>query len=180
MNRLKTVTALAATLVLLNCGIANAGDQEKPGVEVKLRSERDTAKIVVADDRVQISIRSAKGIGDATIRRIGPSWPECVVLRLHLKALEDFRVSGGDITLHASLSSYPSTPRIRRWKNDEEEILLGKESEYWMPIKRFDAKGDPAAEIPLKDGWIEIRLPAAFLAEQPLEITLRWIDFYRG
>ena len=35
-------------------------------------------------------------------------------------------------------------------------------------------------ELPLKGGYFEMQLPAAFFEGNPKSITIDWIDFYRS
>jgi hypothetical protein len=52
---------------------------------------------------------------------------------------------------------------------------LDEKSPLWTDIRIVGG----ANEIPLKDGYFEVRLPCAFFEANPKSITLNWIDFFR-
>jgi hypothetical protein len=126
------------------------------------------------------NVMSPFGISGAVIEREGEKWPETVVLRLHLKGLENFRASNGKVTLHAAAGIRDGKPQVRLWKDDMEVFPLNEKSPFWMDIHILTGDGKPAKEIPLKDGSFEVTLPRAFFEGNPKTITLNWIDFYRN
>lgn len=192
---MRNVTLLFLSMLMLVstvCGVVMADEPTEPAFGITFRGRGDTATILEKTDRVVFHIRSSTGIGGATITRRGPAWPASVVVRLHVNGLESFQVSNEEtdevsrklsckaLTLHAAIASHPGVPSIRRWRNDDEHELLDQDSQYWMPIQLLDPAGHLATQMPLRGGDIELRLPAILFADNPREITLRWIDFYRG
>jgi hypothetical protein len=101
-----------------------------------------------------------------------------VVLRLHLKGLENFSVSNDKVKLEASVSSQDG--KVRLWKDGKEDTPLDTKGPYWTEIQMVGSDGKPAKTIPLKDGYFEMQLPKAFFEGNPKSITLNWIDFYRN
>ena len=99
------------------------------------------------------------------------------MLRLHLKGLENFKVSNGIITLEAAVSSQDSI--VRLWKDGKEDSPLDSKSPYWMEIRMVGNDGKPTTSIPVTDGYFEIQLPKALFEDNPKSITVNWIDFYR-
>ena len=99
------------------------------------------------------------------------------MLRLHLKKLENFKVSNGIITLEATVASQDGT--LRQWKNGREDSPLDAADSYWMEIRLVGKDGNPVKTIPLADGHFEIPLPKALFAGNPQSVTLDWIDLYR-
>lgn len=158
---------------------AAAGD-ESP--RYKITTKRDTDKVEVQSDKdaVTFAIHSPFGISRAVIARTGDTWPKAVALRLHLTGLESLRVSGGKATLHAAASVQAGKPHVRQWKDGEEETALDAKDKLWMDIRAMGGDGQPAKALPLKNGCFEVQLPPAFLASNPQEITVDWIDFYRN
>ena len=71
---------------LLSVGCASAVD-ESP---FKITTKRDNDKIeaTVKNDKAVISVCSPFGISQAVIERSDETWPDTVILRLHLKGLE--------------------------------------------------------------------------------------------
>ena len=101
-----------------------------------------------------------------------------MVLRLHLKGLENFRVTNDKVQLEASVSSQDG--KVRLWKDGKEDSLLDTKSPYWMDVRMVGSDGKPSKVIPLKDGFFEMPLPQALFKNNPKSITVNWIDFYRN
>lgn len=139
----------------------------------------DEIKVTQEKARMQIDIRSPKGISKATIDRPGDLWPETVVLRLHLKGLESLQITSDRTTLHAAVASHREGQRIRLWKNGEENAPLDAKHPLWMEIQILDAEGKAKQEIPLQQGYFQMLLPRALLQGNPQSLQIRWIDFYR-
>ena len=113
------------------------------------------------------------GISQTVIERTHGTWS----LQLHLKGLENFKVSNDKVTPHSAVSSQDGN--VRLWKDGKEDSPLDSKSPYWLEIRRFDHDGKQAATIPLKDGYFEFQLPTALFEDNPKSITVNWIDFYR-
>ncbi len=159
--------------------VLTAADNQSHTFSITVHHPEDTVKVDAEEKRTCFSIRSPRGIGQAVIQREADSWPEKIAIHLHLKGLEGFRISDGATTLHASVSS-SGVPLIRTWKGNEEDKPLDSKSPYWLNIKLVDQDGNPATEIPLKKGVIELQVPAALISNAPEKLTVHWIDFYRG
>jgi hypothetical protein len=170
---------LAASVLAL----ADDGDAPKQaGDKFKITTKRtDDAVEVQADkDKTVFDVKSPFGIGQALIERQEENWPKTVVLRLHLKGLENFRAENGKVRLDAAVSSQEGKTKVRLWKDSKEDAPLDENSPFWTDIHIVGGDGKPAKEIPLKDGYFEMTLPKAFFESNPKSITLNWIDFYRG
>ncbi len=129
-------------------------------------------------EKTIFSIKGA-GIGNASVRRLGESWPKEVVVRVYLGGLENLSVSDGQLKLSTSVLSHSGNKQLSHlWKDGKEGPSLDEKSPYWMPIQRLDAAGKPAEGLPPKGGWFEMTLPSALLKESRT-IELDWIDFYR-
>ncbi|WP_145287734.1 hypothetical protein [Pirellulimonas nuda] len=71
-----------------------------PAIQTQnLHSRPSTLRVVDGTDGAVVEVRSDFGIGRAALQRTGPEWPAKVTVRLYLKALEGFSVSGGGETL---------------------------------------------------------------------------------
>ena len=147
--------------------------------QLKITTKRadDRVDVKVEKDRMVFSVRSPFGISQTVIERTDGNWPDIVMLRLHLKGLENFKVSNGIITLEAAVSSQDSI--VRLWKDGKEHSPLDSKSPYWMEIRMVGHDGKPTTSIPLQDGYFEIQLPKAFFEDNPKSITVNGIDFYR-
>jgi hypothetical protein len=120
-----------------------------------------------------------EGISQAVIER-QDDWPKAIVLRLHLKGLESFRVANGKVRLDAAVSIQEGKPKVRLWKDGKEDAPLDDKSPFWTDIRIVGGDGKPAKALPLKDGFFEGTLPRALFEGDPKTITVAWIDFYRN
>lgn len=178
MEFLSRVFALQAAIVIMLHSFTLA---DEPGQAFSIITKRETDKVIVSSDTKStiFSIHSPLGIGQATIERTAALWPNMVTLRLHLKGLESFRVTHGDTTLEASVSSHHDNMRLRPWVNKKENELLNSGSKHWMEIRMVGNDGKTTNRIPLNNGYFEMHLPMAIFEENPKSLTFHWIDFYR-
>lgn len=169
---------LTSGLLVLLAATLTAGDGIPP---FKITSKRDNDRVAVKfeKDKVIFTVHSPFGISHAAIEEAGETWPKAVVLRLHLKGLENFKVTNGKVKLEGSASLQDGKPVVRLWKDGKEDTLLDAKSPYWIEVRILDGEGKQAKEIPLKGGYFEMQLPKA-LFEGNRKITVEWIDFYRG
>jgi len=152
-------------------------DQDNPPLAVTTKREDDKVIVAFEQDKAVISVHSPRGIGQAIIQRSDNKWPTRVMLRLHLKGLEKFKVTSGNVTLEAALSSQDG--KVRLWKDYNEDEPIDAKHPYWMKIRMVGNDGKPVKTIPLKDGYFEIHFPKAIFDDNPNSISLNWIDFYR-
>ena len=164
----------AALLLLGACGSTGAGRieltvvPEKPGTRIDVSS---------AGGQAIVDIWSPEGIGGAQIELTSPGMPSQIVLRLHLRGLEELRLTYGNTAITASLSS-TGDQAIHQQRSGAQEEALTETSPYWMPIRLVPAEGAPAA-IPLEAGYIEVEAPHDLIAGGQRSFSIHWIDFYR-
>ncbi len=173
------VTCTALALLVGACRLAVAAEQPTK-FKVTTKRADDSVEVRGEKDRTVFSVKSPFGISQAVIERTDGKWPEAVVLRLHLKGLERFRASNGQVTLEAAVAVQDGKAKVRRWKDGKEDAPLDEKSPYWMAARILTGDGKQARELPLKDGYFELVLPRAFFESNPKAITLNWIDFYRN
>jgi len=176
MSHLLVITFL---LMPIAVGITdiNTACGDEPQFRITTKRDSDKVEVTIEQDKAVISIRSPLGLSQAVIQRSDRDWPSTVVLRLHLQGLENFKLTYGKVILEAALSSQNGKARL--WKDEKEDLLLDATTSYWMEIRMIDKDGNPVKTIPLKDGYFEMQLPQAVIADNPQLITLSWIDFYR-
>lgn len=148
--------------------------------KITTRRKDDTAQVQANKQKALFNIKSPFGISQAVVEREGETWPETVVLRLHLKGLENFRASNGKVTISAAAGIQEGKVKVRLWKDGKENAPLDQKSPFWTDIRITRGDGEVAKEIPLQDGYFEITLPKAFFEGNPQSVTLSWIDFYRN
>lgn len=172
---------LSVALVAATHGLAAGADH--PGLRITTPRPDDKVQVHVESSRTTVSVHSPAGISRARIERQGPRWPCHITLRLHLKGLEKLKITSGPTTLQAAVSSQndpnSEAPRVRLWKDGREDEPLDSEHPYWMPIRLLGADGQPTKSIPAEQGRFEMPLPRALFDNNPKQITIDWIDFYR-
>ena len=171
-----SIVCLLAALIALG-GAVTAGD-DKPPFKITTKRDNDRIEMKAEKDKVLFSAHSPFGISHAVIERVGETWPDAVLLRLHLKGLENFSATNDKVKLEASVSSQDG--KVRLWTDAKEDSPLNSKSPYWMEIRMIGNDGKPSKVIPLKDGYFEMQLPKAFFKGNPKSIMVNWIDFYRN
>jgi hypothetical protein len=161
-------------------GMTKAADETLPKFKVTSKRDTDRVEIKVEKETTVFSITSPVGISEATIERTDEKWSNDVVLRLHLKGLENFKVTNGKVKLEGSASFQDGKPVVRLWKDGKEDAPLDAKSQHWMDVRIFDADGKQAKNIPLKGGYFEMQLPKALFEGDSKSITVNWFDFYRN
>src|SRR4051812_23389234 len=82
----------------------DASERQPAGFKITTRRADDAVAVRAEKDRTVVAVRSPFGISQAVLERLGDTWPDSLVLRLHLKGLEGFRASNGHVTLDAAVS----------------------------------------------------------------------------
>ena len=124
-------------------------------------------------DSFIVNISSPSGIGGTTITKINGAWPKTKQVLLNLRGLEDFQVSNGNLTLHASVK----TDSVRVWA-DESRMKS-------IPRMFIDVVADgavvPSFQLPLTEGMqFRVTLPKLLFVPNVTALHISWIDFYRG
>lgn len=111
--------------------------------------ENDQLTLAFTGSTAIIDITSPTGIGKAKITTATGHWPQRVIFRLHLQALEGFQVSNGNYHFNYALESEHNAYRYNQAKAGQ--------------------KLDP----------IEVEVPPGWLEEAPATLNIQWIDWYR-
>jgi hypothetical protein len=172
--------AFAALVLLAGVGSLAVAGEQPTTFKITTRRADDAVQVRADKGKTVFIVTSPFGISRAVIERLGERWPKAVVLRLHLKGLEHFRVTNGKVKLEASASLQDGKPVVRLWKDGKEDAPLDAKSPYWIDVRILGGDGKPAQELPLKDGYFEMTLPRAFFDGNPRSIGVNWIDFYRN
>lgn len=171
------VVALVGS-VFAGCAMPPAAE---PAVPAALVSTFDVATdkpdnqvaVVSGQDRLVVDVTSKSGIGSAGVSLASGAMPPAVVLRLHLRGLEQMTFSYGDTTVKLSVPSSGDGPVLQSVLENGQERAIGPDSPYWMEVTR------PASETGAPDGYFEVLSPQAFADSPPANFTLGWIDFFR-
>ena len=154
----------------------SSSDSKEPKFKTSARKDGDSIDVQMDKGKATIVVKSPSGISAGTIERQEESWPEKVVVRMHLKGLESFKVSNGKVTLDVAVSGQV---KVRQWKDGKEGDELDAKSNYWMDVSAIGADGKPTKQLPLQQGYFEIALPKAFFEGNPKSIDLKWLYFLR-
>jgi len=157
----------------------SAAEDGSPPFRITTKRDNDRVAVTLEKEQVSFAIRSPFGISQAVIERTRGAWPKTVVLQLHLKGLENFKVTSGKLTLEGAASLEDGKRVVRLWQAGKEEMPLDAKSPHWIDVRILNANGEAAKAIPLKDGYFELTLPKVFLDGNP-SVTVDWIDFYRN
>ena len=166
---------VAALAVVLSAGCADVVEESQ--FEITTKRADDMVDVEVKNASMVFSVHSPFGISQAVIESTSGNWSDFVILRLHFKGLESFKVSNGKVTLEAAVSSQDG--QVRLWKDGKEDSPLDFKSPYWTEIRMIGKDGKTETKIPLEEGYFEIQLPKALFEDNPKAITISWIDFYR-
>lgn len=153
---------------------------ETPSFKITTRRDNDRVDVETETEKTIFSIKSPFGISHAVFERANEKWPDAVLLRLYLKGLENFKITGGELKLEGSVSLQEGKPVVRFWKDGKEDAPLDAKSPCWIDVRILGSDGEPAEELPLQDGYFEMALPKALFKGNPKSITVNWIDFYRN
>ncbi len=175
-KHLAIAVLLSAVVCMAKTSIA---DDRSSKFSITTKRSEDNVEVETGNEKAIFSIHSPFGISNAVIERIDDKWPDAVTLRFHLKGLENLRLTNGKVTLEASVLSHDAKSSVRLWMDKNEDAPLDTTSPFWMEIRMFGSDGNPATQIPLKDGYFEMKFPKAFFDDNPKSITISWIDFYR-
>src|SRR4051794_3124633 len=107
---------LTSGLLVLAVAVATASADDTPPLKVTTKRADDRVDVKAETDKVIVSVQSPFGISHAVIERGGKTWPDAVVLRLHLKGLENFKVTNSKVTLDGSASLRDGKAEVRLWK----------------------------------------------------------------
>jgi len=159
---------------------ANAEGQTKGGFRWSARRKEDRLEIRTEERRLVIEVHSPFGISAARVERTDAKWPGEVVVRLRLRGLESFRAQTKSCVLSVSVLSHSPHQCLTKLSVNGKAREIKPEGPTALKVERFQADGKPAEGLPGPGGWFDVHLPPIMLRDQPAELDLRWIDFYRG
>lgn len=137
---------------------------------------KSAVRFNVEDGKTFIDIQSKSGMGNIKLRRQSETWPKTILVRLHLKGLESFKVKNDEVAIEWSVSSGGKNPsKVTLWKG-KDELSLGDDSPFFTKVRLVGEN----KTIPLEKGYFVVPLPAKLFEDSPKIIELNWIDFYRG
>lgn len=166
------------SLLLISCGGLPARAQAgEPEFAITTKNNDDQVNVRHENGVAFIDIESTTGIGSAAFQLKSGSMPQEIVIRLHLKGLEDFRLTSTGESIGASISSGDEPTIQQRLISPGSETPILPGHPLWMNMDIVSEQSEP--RIPLEEGYFEVALPKEFLAQAGTSFEMQWIDFYR-
>jgi hypothetical protein len=178
--RSMTVLLVAAAgvlgVLLSACGANGEGSM----IQLTTDKPNDRAVVTIEDGRALIDVVSPGGIGGLQATLESGQWPEEIVVRLHLRGLEQLEIAYGAYTLTTGKSSNSSPDPALELTVVEEDGTVQSASpsaDMWYPTLTI---GGGSGEIPLpEDGYFDVAMPPHFFRGDYPSFRVQWIDFYR-
>lgn len=172
------IVQIVMTMMMIGCLAFSILAIAQPS-RITVSVEGEGNSITVRDDgaTVILDVSSRGGIGQATIKTLSMTSPEKLILRLRLKALEEFRLSYDRITVIANVSNDDGVITQSLRSSDGDERPITPDNPHWMEIRIVSDKTSP--RIPLDEGHFEITLPKDAFGKSGRAFSIRWIDFHR-
>jgi hypothetical protein len=177
------ITSLLSGLLLCLSWYGHALGSEDGGISalsVSVDNDRDVSIDVVSrDEAVLLSIRDASGIGSALLSPAHGKWPASIVFHIYTQGLESFSVSNSKLTSYTSVSTHYPPMILCEVRNagNHERLSASDGRPYCMPT--VIQAGGAGNSLPLRDGYFEVRLPHYMIKDNPSELVIRWVDFFR-
>jgi hypothetical protein len=172
-------TFLVPAVVLVALSTPPAGGNPPARFTVTTRKADDTVAVAGDESRTTFDLKSPSGISRAEIKRAGNAWPKAVVVRLHLKGLENLKVSAGGVAVGAAAGIRDGKVEARQWALGKGETPLAPDDPRRLTIRVLGKDGMAPAGLPLDGGHFEVTVPPAFFRDNPRSLTVEWVDFYR-
>ena len=173
------VGLLMTCALLTGCAMSTGTPETRPPIfTVTADGEGNEMTASAQGDTSVFNVYSRSGIGSGTVEFISGTPPKNIVVRLHLKGLEEFRLVYKKTTMIASVSSGASHEEIQSVISPEgSEQPITSDSPFWMEIRKIS---DQSASLDASDfGYFEIAMPKDFIREGYRSFSIRWIDFFR-
>lgn len=159
-------------------GLRAGGSGDQPVFAVATQNPDDQVRVEYQNGVARIDISSATGIGAADLVLESGTMPEEVIVRLHLRGLEQIRFTSAQDRIAASVSSsealaVPDQTMISQ--GNEIPILPGQP--LWMKIEVVSEQAEKS--VPLEEGYFEVTLPKEFLQKAGTSFKIEWVDFFR-
>jgi hypothetical protein len=167
----------AAGLALLIARISGhrAEFENKASLAESFPIKGDGVRIFSEGECAVINVESRRGIGRASIKRIAKSWPKKLLLRLHLQGMEGLKLTAGETTVSAWVSSGGDFKCYTALIQGGQEESLNETSPYWVETSSVGV----SAKIPAANHYFELEVPQELLKSNPDALDIHWVDFYR-
>ncbi|MCL4859065.1 MAG: hypothetical protein KJZ93_06645 [Caldilineaceae bacterium] len=179
---MRRLGVLFPTCLLLAASLAACGMLAADGKLAVVAVARDDDRITwaVSEDRVRFDIYSTSGIGRATVHMVADPYPAQIVLRFHLRGLEELRFVYQTTVISVAVASIGERAVHQQVALGEGEAqTIAPDSPYWMKTTLGmdqPPSSNPGSSI---DGYVDVELPSNFLQGEETTFSIAWIDFFR-
>ena len=111
-------------------------------------------------------ITSPTGIGSTAIEKVAGQWPSGIMLRLHVKGLENFKWRFADTTIEVSVSGHGDSATYETSEKAGSSGTLKPGDPDWIAVTPGE-------------NYFDLKASTAFLKSGQNKFTIEWIDFYR-
>lgn len=170
--RIRTCLLIAALVAGMGGCVAPA--QGGPVFVVTTRSPDDRVTVALVGSRAEVDVFSKTGIGSADVALTSGRRPSSLVLRFHLKGLEQMRFSYGATVVTVSVPSNRESPVLETIGLAGGEETISRGSPYWMSVEYVEAAKDPVGK-----GYFLVTAPQDFVTADPWAFSMSWVDFFR-
>ena len=177
MKRVHIQTILLSILFASCAGGPIGAQPEEPAFIVITKNPEDQVDIQYENGTARIDIQSPSGIGSAAFELESGDMPENMSLQLHLKGLEQFRLTSAQEQIAASVSSGDPFNENQSILTSGTESPLFPGNPLWMEIEIVSNQAEK--KIPLEKGYFEVTIPQQFIQNAGKTFEIEWIDFYR-
>jgi hypothetical protein len=164
--------AVLAGGVLAACAPPPEAVPATPEFQIATDKPDDVVTATIDGERLLVDVQSASGISSAGVRAADGKMPPAVLMRFHLRGLEQMTFAFGDAIVKLSVPSGGDRPVMQSVVEGGQERPITPESPYWMEVTQTAADGSA-------DSAFEVASPQAFSVSPTANFTIGWIDFYR-
>jgi hypothetical protein len=177
MKRFYLQTVLLSFLLVSCAGQAANAQSGEPVFNVTAKNTDDQIDIQYDDGTALIDITSPSGIGSATLELESGGMPEEIILRLHLRGLEELQLTSDQTSIAASVSNSDPTDIRQRILAASSDTPLLPDQPLWMKVKIVSEQ--PVNALPMEEGYFEVTIPKEFIQKAGTSFEIAWIDFHR-
>ena len=173
------ILAFFTSIFLAACAMKpDLSNWEEPDFKIEISNPKDIVSVTSEEGTSLIDINSPGGIGSTHFELVSEKLTEKIIVRLHLKGLEEFRLSYDETLITASISSssaFNTSSQKVLISGDEYPTLPGHP--LWLEIKIVSDQ--TVEKIPLEEGYFEITFPKESNRKIGNSFVIQWVDFYR-
>jgi len=177
MKRSYLQTILLSFLLVSCAGLPANAQSEEPVFVVTTKNRDDQVDIQYDNGVASIDIRSSTGIGSATLELESGTMPGNMILRLHLKGLEELRLTSSQTSIEVSVSNSDPSDIHQRIIAASSDTPLLPDHPLWMKVEIVSPQAEK--KIPLEEGYFEVTVPKEFIQKAGNSFEIQWTDFFR-